>query len=299
MVLQAVPIHRGGQVGGRVVDRRAVDVRRVQPGEAGLAERGEVGVVRQQPVDLDGERGAHRVRRVGIRLDEPRVLRRGLEHDRRTRAAARLQVDRDAAVAGQVVLLDERLGAAETGLLGVGQHQDHVVEQLTAFGQRAGRLQDGGDAGRVVVAAGAGLRRVVVRDQEDPLGGGLARDHRHHVADPGQAGAAGAGRQLAALDRDGVLHLRGQAQPGQGLHQVVTDPIVGRAAGRMRRRRDRLHGLEGPLGAELAGRRGGRGRGRRQDKPDRGEAREGEHSEDGQGGEAAPSRPDEGGVTHG
>ncbi len=50
---------RGGRSCGRVVDRRAVDVGGVQPGEApSRQERREVGVVGQDPVDLDGEAGA-------------------------------------------------------------------------------------------------------------------------------------------------------------------------------------------------------------------------------------------------
>ena len=108
---------------------------RVQAGEAAVGEQhAEVGVVGQRPVDLDGEAAGDRVRRgVGEGAGEAGVAQRGLEHDRRAGGAAGLEVEHHAAVGGERVRGDERLGAAEAGLLGVGQHDDDVVAQLRAL----------------------------------------------------------------------------------------------------------------------------------------------------------------------
>jgi hypothetical protein len=202
-------------------------------------------------------------------VDQLAVVRRALEGDRRAAAAARLQIERHAALPRQRVLVDERLGPAQAGLLGVGQDDHHVVAQPRSAGQRPDRLQDGGGAGAVVVGARCALHRVVMGDQEHPSGGRGAGDLRDHVAHPGQPDPARAGRQLGALHRDGVLHLGRQAEAAQGAQQVLADPVVGRAAGHVRLGGDHVHLLDRPGRAELAGRRGGAAGGRRPDRPHR------------------------------
>ena len=68
-------------------------------------------------------------------------------------AAAGLEVEHHAAVGAERVLADERLGPAQAGLLGVGEHEHDVVARLRAGRQRPGGLEQGGGAGAVVVGA--------------------------------------------------------------------------------------------------------------------------------------------------
>jgi hypothetical protein len=125
-----------------VVHRRAVDVGAVQTRETRLAERREVGVVGQPPVDLHRERGSHRLRHARVAGDERGVSGRGLEHDRRTGVAPRLEVEDHATATRQRILVDERLGATQAGLLGVGEHQHDVVAQPRTRTECTPDLQD-------------------------------------------------------------------------------------------------------------------------------------------------------------
>ena len=101
------------------------------------------------------------------------------------------------------------LRAAQARLLGVGQHQHHVVAQ-----PRRRRSAPGPSPGSSTCRRRRRWRPARSAPSRSARPGrpgrwsavpGISRDH---VADPGQADAAGAGRQLAALHRDGVLHLR-------------------------------------------------------------------------------------------
>jgi hypothetical protein len=127
--LQATDVHIGRSVERAVVGRRAVDVCGVEPGEPpGVEDRGEVGVVAEQAVDLDGDAGGDRMRGdPAVDRDHAAVAVGGLEHHGRAAAAARLQVEHHGRVLGQRVLVDERLGPAQAGLLGVGEDEDDVV----------------------------------------------------------------------------------------------------------------------------------------------------------------------------
>ncbi len=254
--LEAAPVHPGRYVERGVVDRAAVDVRRVQAHELTVEERGEVGVVRQRPVDLHRERGAYRVRRgLAEHLHQLGVVPGRLEHDHRAGGAARLQVEHHPAVAGERVVGGEPGGPAQARLLRVGEHEDDVVAGTRAGGERPGHLQDRGGAGGVVVAARPGLHRVVVGDQEHLSGRVGAGQAGHHVADPGQRRPAGRATELTGLGRDRVLHLGLQAQPAQRPDQVLAYPVVGGAACYVRLGRDHLDVPVRPGGAELSGRR--------------------------------------------
>ena len=140
-------VHVGRPVLGRVVDRRAVDVGGVEPGEpAGLPERGEVGVVGQDPVDLDGEAGADRVRARRRRRRRPRPRCRATVSNMMAGPleprASKLSTTPPSA--RERVLADERLGPAQARLLGVGEHEHDVVARRGPARQRPGGLQQRG-----------------------------------------------------------------------------------------------------------------------------------------------------------
>jgi hypothetical protein len=119
----------------------------VEAGEGPAVEEGaEVGVARQGAVDLDGHARGDGVRgRRREQVGQLGVAGRRLEHDRRAADATCLDVEDDPALRGQRMALDERLGSADAGLLGVGEHHDDVVAQGIPRGERADRLEHGGD----------------------------------------------------------------------------------------------------------------------------------------------------------
>jgi hypothetical protein len=296
VVLQAGLVHRRRPVERAVIDAGPVDVGGVEAGEARLRqERGEVGVVGQQPVDLHGEAGADRVRGVGIDVDEVGVADGRLEHDGGAAAAAGLEVEHDGRFLAQRVPADERLGAAEAGLLGVGEQEHDVVAGFRAGGQGAGDLEQGAGAGAVVVGAVADLDGVVVGEQDDLAGGGGPGQHRDDVADAGHA----AGAELAGVDPHGVLDLGAQPVTGEGRHDVLADPVGGGAAGDVDLLADCLDVGERAGGGEVAGGcRGGAGR-RWLDVGDAEEREQGQ-GEHGRGGrEGSPRRCGEASVGQG
>jgi hypothetical protein len=255
VLLEAGPVHRVRRVLRRVVDRRAVDVGGVEAGETLVQKRGEVGVVRQQPVDLDREGRADGVRRGRPEDVHQRGVAAGrLECDDRPAAAARFEVEHHAAVRGERVRRDERGGAAEARLLGVGQHEHHVVARSWPVGQRPRHLQDRGNARAVVVSARTHLYRVVVGDQEYAAGGGGARQRGHHVAHLGEGRAGRAAGELPRLGTHGVLDGRRQAEAAQRGLDPFAVAVVGGAARDVGLRPERRHVGVGPSGAELPGR---------------------------------------------
>ncbi len=263
--LQAALIHIGRTVLRAVVGGRPVDVGRVQSGEpASFPKRREVGVIGQDPVHLDGKAGGHRVRHgVAVHPDQAGVAERCFEHDHRAAGAACLEVEHHAAAGRERVLADEGLRAAQAGLLGVGEHEHHIVARLGALAEDAGGFQQGGHPGSVVVRAVGDLNRVIMGDQEQPPGRIGARQDRDQVAYPG-------GREHAAelvRPADGFLHFGTQPVAGQGGVDVVTHVVAGTAAGDMHLGADPLDMSEGTGGAEHVGRGVGTLRRRRRDGP--------------------------------
>jgi hypothetical protein len=251
--LQGAAVQPRRHVLRSVVTGRAVDEGGVQPGEVAVGQQhAEVGVVGQRAVDLDGEAGRDRVlSRRGERLGQPGVALRRLEHDRGAAGPPGLEVEHHAAGGGERVRGRERLGAAEAGLLGVGEDDHDVVAQLRALGEGADRFQQRRHPGRVVGGPRAGLHRVVVRHEEEPAGRGRAGEHRDDVPDRGHPALAGP--RLAGTH--GVLHAGVQPQSAQRRDEPLDDPVTGGAAGHVGLRGDLLHVRERPGRAELLGRR--------------------------------------------
>ena len=160
-------------VEGRVVVRRRADDREVQPGETGVAQHREVGVVREQLVDVVGQRVGDR----GMAPEQSHergVARPGLEHDDRSGGAARLQVEHHGVrLVADVGRLHERGRAQLAGLLAVGEQHVHVVARAVQR-EDAHDLEDRRHRHRVVGGARAGRHRVVVRHEQETAGRGGA-----------------------------------------------------------------------------------------------------------------------------
>ncbi|GAB3860114.1 hypothetical protein GCM10027610_100530 [Dactylosporangium cerinum] len=188
---------------------------------------------------------------------------------------------------------DERLGAAEAGLLGVGEQEHDVVAGFRTGGQGTGDLEQGAGAGAVVVGAVADLDGVVVRHQDDLAGGGGTGQDGDDVADVGHAAVA----ELARVDPDGVLDLGPQPVAGEGGRDVLADPVGGGAAGDVDLLADPLDVGERAGGGEVTGGRRGGARRRRlhvvdAEEREHGEGRECRKGREGRRGGAAKLRSD-------
>ena len=170
--------------------------------------------------DPYGSAGGEEVR------DQQAVARARLVHERRRRRARAVEVEDDAGGVGPGVVAQERLRPEQAALLAVGEQEDDVVARRRARAQRAGGLEQRGDAAAVVGGAGRRGHGVVVRDEQDGTRWVTARQAADHVVDD-----AGHPR-LARRDDVRVLHVRGSARaPRAGRDEVAHEGRPRRADG--------------------------------------------------------------------
>ena len=244
-----------------------------------VAERREVGVVGQDPVDLDGEAGCRPgAATVAYTPTRSALPRDGLEHDRRAGRAAGLEVEHHAAVGAERVVVHERLRPAQAGLLGVGEQQDESLRQRRALRAAPGRSRAGSRCRR---------RRRCRRRTPAPSRSARPGTRGRSSPVPGSDGDHVARRRpcpypppRAPVAPTPSTHLGLQAEVGERVDEVVPHVAGGRAARRVDLLPDALHVLERPLRAErVGGRVGGGGCGR----PDRPQAHRRQHHEEEQG----------------
>ena len=282
LVLDRTRVEVGQVVARRVVANRPVDEGQVRPRNAEPPQHGEVGVVREQPVDGREQRAPHRTRRpLGEAAGHEGAGARGLEEQARAPGAAGFQVHHRAHLACGGVE-KEGLGAAQPRLLRVVDEQDHVGGGGLGA-ERPGDLEGDGHARAVVGGARPGGNRVEVGGDEHRWAAPAARQAGHDVRDrrAGEVAVAGQGLRDPGLNADGaelgddpVAHPRARLRPDR-----VGDALSG-GVEHAPQLRERPPGREGAGGGR--GRKRGRGL---QPEPGRGEER-GEEEES--GGEGAP-----------
>ncbi len=274
LVLDGRRVEVGEVVSRGVVAHGAEGEREVHAREAGPLERGEIGVVRQEVVDGGGDRGRHRPGERGQGAGEPGRRAARVEQDGRAGRPARLEVHHRPHLSRGGVRVKERGGADERGLLAVGDEEQHRAGERRALGERAGDLEQRGDAGEVVRRAGPRADRVVVRDEQDRTASRRARaeagehvpDERARPVDPAAERPLDGGLELepAQAGHDG-LHRR---PAGVGADRARGAAPPERADGRERARRGELPRRR--IGLERRGREAPPGR----EQPDRGGDRE-------------------------
>ena len=185
----------------------AVDEGEIVAGQPRLQHRRQVGVVGQESINLGIERTrriAWHVRRVEI--DQPPIVRAGLEHQAAAVAAARLHVDDDADARPPCRIADQRIGAQQAIFLAIGEHRlDGMAADDTPRLHGADGFQDGGDARTVIARPGTGGHRIQMRHHHD--GFSLAgRDLGDQVGDAGTVYRAPAQTAVAteAAERGGL-----------------------------------------------------------------------------------------------
>ena len=183
-----------------MITRDSTVRREIHSCHSGIEKNRQVGVVGHPPVHSWCCRGRIRKwRRVSELIDQPRIVRTGLEHHRRPEVAAHLEIQHDLDVVERRVGLDETLRAEQAKFLALGEQNDEIVAQRRAGLERAKCFEDRGDGRRIVACAGAARDRVVVRDHHDCAGGLCAGNLRDHVVHDGPSVRAKMSRDSGGL----------------------------------------------------------------------------------------------------
>ena len=232
MHLQRCRIEIGADVERRMVVAHIVGEGEVERRKTCADEEREIGVVRQDLVDLRVKRTRRQHGHAfGVEIDETAVAGTRLEQKARSPRAARFHVHDGARARLQRVVLQKGIGAEQAALFAVGDHGDDGMETLgSASLQRTHGFKHGRHTGFVVGCAGAGRYGVVMREQHDRLA--LARNHiGDDVGDRGTAHIAPAPRRIAG---EGAIGFRRHAEFRELIEDARAHRGVFRAADRMR-----------------------------------------------------------------
>ena len=152
----------------------------VEPGNLVASEDGEVCVVREPPVHLDGERTSAGPRRLpGPRPDDPAIGRPSLEKQRGPRRAAGFDVDVGLEAIRDLAIRHQRFRTHQADLFRVGDQHERRPSPRPG-GNEARRFQRHRNAKRIVARA-RGLGAGVVMRQQPECFAALALEHADDV----------------------------------------------------------------------------------------------------------------------
>ncbi len=232
-MLQAAAVERRGRRAGGVVVERQVLEGVVEAGDAVAAGDGEVRPGRHVRIDVAGQGGRRRTcGGAAEEVDEPPVMRAGLEHVDAAAAAMGLHVQHEADLAARALGAEQHARTQQPGLLAVGQQEHDVARRRPRGLERPHRLECGGDARAVVGRSRRGKDRVVMGHQSEgrqrAVAAGEGADDVLHLSavDEGQGRIGAPGDRLAVHDGDLEAELTAATD------EIVAHPVMlGRAQG--------------------------------------------------------------------